>query len=193
MNPSDGRVALRAWSRDDAPFMAEAFADPGIRRYNGPHDREGRPAAPLTPAGAEATIDRFTEDWQRFQASGTAAGVAFVVADAGSGAAAGCCGVDSWNDEDVAQIGYWIAPWARGRGFATRDVVLLTAWLFERGAARVVLTIVSGNEGSAAVARRAGYLYEGTMRSHAVWQGQRCDVLWFAALADEWREPFRRD
>jgi RimJ/RimL family protein N-acetyltransferase len=40
------------------------------------------------------------------------------------------------------------------------------------------------------VARRAGFVYEGTMRSHGVWQGQRCDVMWFAALPLEWpRRP----
>jgi len=24
------------------------------------------------------------------------------------------------------------------------------------------------------------------MRAHGVWQGQRCDVMWFAALPLEW-------
>ena len=32
---SDDIVTLRPWSRDDAWFMAEASADPAIRRYNG--------------------------------------------------------------------------------------------------------------------------------------------------------------
>jgi hypothetical protein len=29
------------------------------------------------------------------------------------------------------------------------------------------------------------------MRAHSVWQGERCDVMWFAALPLEWtmREP----
>jgi RimJ/RimL family protein N-acetyltransferase len=58
--------------------------------------------------------------------------------------------------------------------------------LFELGAARAFLTIVAGNEASAAVARRAGFVYEGTMRSHGVWHGRRCDVMWFAALPLEW-------
>jgi RimJ/RimL family protein N-acetyltransferase len=40
------------------------------------------------------------------------------------------------------------------------------------------------------VARRAGFVYEGTMRGHGVWQGERCDVMWFAALPLEW--PMRR-
>ena len=65
-------------------------------------------------------------------------------------------------------------------------MILLTRWLFELGAARVFLTIVADNDESVAVARRAGFVYEGTMRSHAVWQDQRYDVMWFAALPLEW-------
>jgi RimJ/RimL family protein N-acetyltransferase len=86
----------------------------------------------------------------------------------------------------VAQLGYWIAADARGRGYATRAVILLTRWLFDLGAARAFLTIVAGNQGSTAVARRAGFVYEGTMRAHSVWQGERRDVMWFAALPLEW-------
>ena len=36
------------------------------------------------------------------------------------------------------------------------------------------------------MARRAGFAYEGTMRAYGVWQGQRCDVMLFAALPLEW-------
>lgn len=183
---SDGAVTLRPWSRADAWFMAEAHADPAIRRYNGDHDRLGHPAPPPTVADAEAGIEDFAVHWQAFAAGGTAAGVAFAIVDAGSGELLGCCGVDGWSTEDVAQVGYWIAPGARGHGYATRATVLLTRWLFELGAARVFLTVVAGNEGSVAVARRAGFVYEGTMRAHSVWQGERYDVLWFAALPHEW-------
>jgi RimJ/RimL family protein N-acetyltransferase len=166
--------------------MAEASADPAIRRYNGVHDRQGRPAAPLTELEAVSTIDRFVSSWREFAATGAPREVAFAITDAGSGELVGCCGVDDWGEEDVAQFGYWIAAGARGRGYATRAAILLTRWLFELGAARVFLTIVAGNEASVAVARRAGFLYEGTMRAHSVWQGARCDVMLFAALPHEW-------
>ena len=165
--------------------MAEATADPAIRRYNGGHDRQGRPAPPLDRGGRgrhrpiRAELAGVCCDWNP-------SGVAFAILDARSGELVGCCGVDDWSKEDVAQFGYWIAARARGRGYATRAAILLTRWLFELGAARVFLTIVAGNEDSVAVARRAGFVYEGTMRSHGVWQGQRCDVMWFAALPLEW-------
>jgi RimJ/RimL family protein N-acetyltransferase len=113
--------------------------------------------------------------------------VAFAITDAESGELVGCCGVDDWTGEDVAQFGYWVAAPARGQGYATRAAILLTRWLFEQGAARVCLTIVAGNLESVAVARRAGFAYEGTMRSHGIWQGERCDVMWFATISTDWR------
>ena len=183
---SDGVVTLRHWSRDDAGFIAEATADPAIRRYSVPHDRRGHPIPPLSIADAETLIDEFAANWQAFAATRRPSGVAFAITDAASDEVAGMCGVDEWSGEDVAQIGYWLAPSARGRGYATRAVILLTRWLFGLGAARVFLTIVAGNEASVEVARRAGFAYEGTMRSHGVWDDERCDVMWFAALPHEW-------
>lgn len=191
---SDGLVTLRPWSRDDARFMAEASADPAIRRYNGGHDRLGRPTPPLSISDAEALIEQFSLNREMFDVTGNPSGVVFAILDSASGELVGCCGVDDWSEEDVAQFGYWIAPAARGHGFATRAAILLTRWLFDLGAARVFLTIVAGNDDSIAVARRAGFTYEGTMRAHSVWQGRRRDVMWFAALPLEWAPRWgRRD
>ena len=131
-------------------------------------------------------IDRLGTNRLDFERTGDPTGVVFAIVDATAGELVGCCGVDDWTREDVAQIGYWVTPSARGRGYATRAAILLTRWLFERGAARVFLTVVAGNSGSASVARRAGFEHEGTMRAHGVWQGQRCDVMVFAALTTEW-------
>lgn len=183
---SDGVVLLRPWSKHDAGFMAQANTDPLIRRYNGKLDRHGWPGPLLSVADAEATIDGFALSWQTFQTTANASGVAFAVIDASSGQLAGCCGVDEWTDTDVAQFGYWLAPEARGRGYASRAAVLMTRWLFELGAARVSLKIVAGNDASVAVARRAGFEYEGTMRAYGIWQGERCDVMLFAALPETW-------
>jgi len=189
---SDGVVTLRPWLSEDAVVMAEASADPAIRRYNGALDRLGHPGPPLSIRDAEALIGEWASMWQAFATTGTpAAGVVFAITSARSGEVVGCCGLDDWSKADVAQFGYWIAPDARGHGYATRAVTLITRWLFEEGAARVFVTIVAGNEPSAAVARRAGYVYEGTMRSHSVWEGERCDVMLFAALPAEWTPATR--
>ncbi|MGQ0431014.1 MAG: GNAT family N-acetyltransferase [Microthrixaceae bacterium] len=191
---SDGTVALRPWSREDAWFMTEANADPDIQRYNGALDRFGYPAPSMSARDAERVIAEFDASWKAFETTGTPGpGAAFAIVDATSGDLLGCCGLDDWSETDVVQFGYWISPHARGRGRATRAATLLTRWLFELGAARVVLKIVEGNAASAAVARRAGFVHEGTMRSHGVWQGERCDVMLFAALAIEWTPSVREE
>lgn len=184
---TDGVVSLRPWSSDDAWFMAEANADPDIQRYNGSLDRFGYPGPPMSTSDAERVIAQWTSSWEAFAATGTPGpGVAFAIVDSTTGELLGCCGLDDWSEIDVVQFGYWIGPRARGRGSATRVATILTRWLFGLGAARVVLTIVEGNDASGAVARRAGFVHEGTMRSYGVWQGGRCDVMLFAALATEW-------
>ncbi len=174
---SDEAVVLRPWSFSDATFMVEASRDPAIERYNGP--------APASAADAVAVIERIQESWRTFELEGNPTGAAFAIVDAAAGEPVGMCGVDDWSSTDVAQFGYWLTADARGRGFATRAVTLMTGWLFELGAARVFLTIESDNAGSAAVARRAGFTYEGTLRADGVWQGQRKDVDVFAMLPDE--------
>jgi len=160
--------------------MTEASRDPAIERYNGP--------PPDSLADAISVIERIEQSWRLFEVQGDRTGVAFAIVDAASGEPVGMCGIDDWSDTDVAQFGYWLAADARGRGFATHAVTLMTGWLFDLGAARVFLTIQSENAASAAVARRAGFTYEGTLRSYGVWQGRRQDVDVFAALPDEWIE-----
>jgi len=177
---SDDWVVLRPWTGSDASFIAEASKDPAIARYNAP-------AARSLP-DAVAAIKTFDDNWNTFADSGNPTGVAFAIVDAASDGLVGMCGVDEWSSTAVAQFGYWLAASSRGRGFATRAVLLMTSWLFELGAARVVVTIVSDNVASAAVARRAGFTYEGTLRAYGVWQDQREDVDVFAVLPHEWRE-----
>lgn len=175
---SDGVVVLRPWRLSDAGFMAEASRDQAIKRYNGP--------AAVSVADATSVIERIEQSWRSFEVEGDPAGAAFVIVEAASGEPVGMCGIDNWSSTDVAQFGYWLAAGARGRGLATRAVTLMTGWLFELGAARVFLTIQSENAASVAVACRAGFIYEGTLRADDVWQGQRKDVDVFAVLPDEW-------
>lgn len=178
MTLTDEFVVLRPWTRSEASFIAEASKDPAIERYNSP--------APHSLADAVAQIESFERSWHTFAVSGNPTGVAFAIVDAASGELVGMCGVDDWSSTDVAQFGYWLAAGARGRGFATRAARLMTGWLFKLGAARVFVTVVSENAASAAVARRAGFTYEGTLRSSGVWQDQRQDIDVFAVLPHEW-------
>jgi RimJ/RimL family protein N-acetyltransferase len=59
------------------------------------------------------------------------------------------------------EVGYWTAPWARRRGYATEAAVALTEWAFAHGADRVRLLTALGNSASQGVARRAGFSPDG--------------------------------
>ena len=62
-------------------------------------------------------------------------------------------------------VGYWIAPWARGRGYAAEAATSLAEWALARGAHRVHLLADVANAPSLQVARRAGFIEEGRMRA----------------------------
>jgi RimJ/RimL family protein N-acetyltransferase len=81
-----------------------------------------------------------------------------------------------------AELGYMVAPSARGRGVATAILRELTAWAFEQGIQRCELVISAGNEASERVAERAGYVREGRLRSIHLKQGRREDVTVWSRL-----------
>ena len=90
------------------------------------------------------------------------------------------------------ELGYIVAPAARGRGVASAILSKLTRWaLDERGAQRIYLIIDVQNGASERVAERCGYHREGVMRSIHVKQDRRADAaLWSRLPSDP--DPPRR-
>ncbi len=85
-------------------------------------------------------------------------------------------------DRTGAQIGFWLTPRLRGRGRMTRAVGLVCEFGFRSdrlGLARIEWRAMVGNHASAAVARRAGFRYEGMLRLGGPQRGIRHDV-WIA-------------
>ncbi len=81
-----------------------------------------------------------------------------------------------------AELGYVVAPEARGRGVASAMLRELTAWAFAQGLQRCELFIDVRNPASERVAQRAGYTREGTLRSVHHKQGERVDVTVWSRL-----------
>ncbi|MFY1678471.1 GNAT family N-acetyltransferase [Streptomyces sp. WMMC905] len=91
----------------------------------------------------------------------------------------------------AAEIGFWAVPEHRGRGHVTEAVVAVSHWAFaERGIDRLEWRAEVGNDASLAVARRAGFTLEGTLRSGMANKGTRRDC-WVGSLlpGDVDREP----
>ena len=149
---SDGVVTLRRWRADDAADVARACTDPETARW--------LPVpVPYDLAAGRAYVDgQVPTQW----ADGTAANVAVV--DAVSGELLGAIGLTL--RDGMGEVGYWTAPWARGRGVATRAAGLHAAWALDvLGLPRLELLADVDNLASQRVADRAGFVREGVARA----------------------------
>ena len=91
-------------------------------------------------------------------------------------------------DQGVAEVGYWVAAEARGRGLCTRAVRLVSRWVLEDcGAERLQLRADELNPASRKVAENAGFTEEGTLRSsrYNPRLGRRVDFVMYSLLPDE--------
>jgi RimJ/RimL family protein N-acetyltransferase len=128
------------------------------------------------PACADETfvrgwIRRYGGGWQ----DGSRAGFAIRGRDDGFLGFAGLVDLDLEHRE--GELGYMVAPSARGRGIAPRAVELLTRWGFdELGLIRLELRIDVQNPASERVAERTGYLRDGVLRNVHFKEGLRCDL-----------------
>ena len=91
-----------------------------------------------------------------------------------------------WNGR-AAEVGFTLAPGARGLGAATEGATAMVELLFESlGVQRIHAAIHPKNFPSAMVLERLGFTYEGTHRQ-AYWVGDECtDDVIFGLLRSDW-------
>lgn len=175
---TDGVVALRHWRPSDAPDVVRALADGSVARW--------LPVPlPYRPADAEDFLGRVVPEERE---SGT--GLPLAVVDAADGALLGAVALHPERRFALGEVGYWVAPWARGRGVAGRAALLLARWgVRELGLARVSLLADVDNAASQRVAEKAGFVHEGVLRSvRAEVRGPgRRDLRCYALTAEQLR------
>jgi RimJ/RimL family protein N-acetyltransferase len=139
-----GDLLLRPLHVGDAAALV-AGADASVGRWTStPY--------PLTLPAAEALIADAARRW----ADG--AGARFAVVEAGSVVGtAGLLHVDAANSD--AEVGYWLAPSARGRGLGRRSTQLLCDWaVTELGCGRLHLEVDWDNPASHRTALACGFV-----------------------------------
>lgn len=166
----DGEIVLRAFTEADVPAIVEACRDPEIPRWT-------------------RVPDDYTEEHARdFIAQTSESAGSFAITDRGTGEFLGAIGARAL-DMRVVDIGYWVAPWARGHGVATRALRLVARFaVHELGAGRVQLTTEPGNIASQRVAEKAGFRREGVLRSLLEIKGRRRDCVIFSLLPADLEE-----
>jgi RimJ/RimL family protein N-acetyltransferase len=175
---SDGVVTLRPWGEaGDVEAITTACNDRAIADF-----LDFIPS-PYTEQDARDAIAHFQAGW----ADGSASN--FAITDAGSGEAIGSIGV-RWiePEQGVAEVGYWVAPLARGKGACTRAVRLIARWVIEdHGLERLQLRTDEQNAASRKVAENAGFTQEGVLRSsrYNPRLGRRVDFVMYSLLRGE--------
>lgn len=124
------------------------------------------------------------ERYEQGREDGTREG--FAIVDAEDGSFLGIAvAVRIDKEANEAELGYILAPEARGRGAATEGLRLLTEWGFERGWERLELRGDADNEASRRVAERCGYTLEGILRSVYFKEGRRSDMFIYSRLPSD--------
>jgi RimJ/RimL family protein N-acetyltransferase len=167
---ADEIVLLRPPASADVPAIAAACVDPEIARWT-------TVPAPYTPDHAR----RFVAQTRRWWREGRT-GAIFAILERSSGSLVGMIGLEP-AEPGLAEVGYWVAPEARRRGYATRAVRLVSTWAFtDPGLVRLELHTLVGIEASAAVAAKAGFTREGVARRGIVVRGERMDGVVFSLV-----------
>ncbi|HEX4717244.1 MAG TPA: GNAT family protein [Thermoleophilaceae bacterium] len=85
-----------------------------------------------------------------------------------------------------AEVGFWLAPWARGRGIGSGAVGVACRWAFDHwGLVRIEMTTLPDNEASLALARKLGFRREGLLRSRNFERGNQVDIAILAVLVGD--------
>lgn len=134
--------------------------------------------ATYTHSEAVAFIER---QWGRNTNEG---GLSLAITDAATDVALGLIVLQLHPQQGVAGLGYWIVPSRRGEGWAPRAVDLVTGWGLTTGAlARIEAWVEPSNAASQRVLAKAGYEYEGTLRSFLAFETRRADAMVFSRVA----------
>jgi RimJ/RimL family protein N-acetyltransferase len=126
-----------------------------------------------------------------------AGGVRYVIAGSATDEVLGAVSLQRVQpDRAQAEIGYWVAPWARGNGLAVRAVRAMAQAAFAAGLGRIELCAEWENTISQRVALAAGFRREGVRRAAAQREldGKtiRYDLVVFARVISDPGEPVPR-
>jgi [ribosomal protein S5]-alanine N-acetyltransferase len=171
---TDGEIRLRLLAEADLEALIEAVQDPEVPRWT-------RIPSPYGESEARAWLDHE----ERLRAGGE--GLGTLIVEAATDRLLGGIGLVHIDWEEArCELGYWLTAEARGRAMMTRAVRLLAEWTFESlPIERITILAAVENDRSRAVAERAGFTFEGVLRSYIIFKDGRHDVATYSLLRGE--------
>ncbi|WP_216897945.1 GNAT family N-acetyltransferase [Nocardia alni] len=166
---TDGVVWLSRPTSADIDGIVECCQEPSISRWT-------TIPVPYRRVHAEKFLDGVVQGWAEGRPT-------WALRETAGGPVAGMVDLTpEGKDRTGGQMGFWLVPRLRGRGLMSRAVGLVCEFGFRPdrlGLVRIEWRAMVGNHASAAVARRAGFRYEGRLRLGGPQRGVRHDV-WIA-------------
>ncbi|MFF7973477.1 GNAT family N-acetyltransferase [Streptomyces sp. NPDC007905] len=154
---SEPALLLRPWEPGDAAALIGAYRDDALRRWT------------RSVVEDEAGAVRWIQEQRRGWETGRRFGFAVVESGAAPSRLLGhaVLKVAAAPGASLAEVGYWTAAPARGRGVAPRALRALTDWAFAafggEGLARLELLHQVDNPASCRVAQKCGYELTGLL------------------------------
>jgi ribosomal-protein-alanine N-acetyltransferase len=164
------RLHMRRFEMQDLGVAATLYSQPEVMKYI-------RDGSPWSRAFTEEQLQRMIDEERRLGFGNWA------LIHTVSGTFLGECGLSEWDIEGTREIevGYLLSPEAWGKGYATEAVRAVRDYSFTTlKLPRLIALIHPENEGSARVARKAGFTYEGDV---PFWGKQ---VYCYALMRDAW-------
>ncbi len=172
---SDDRLLLRLPAEEDVEAVTRACQDAELQRWI-------PVPVPYERAHAVEFVASRPERWAAADGEMT-----FAITGRDDGMLLGMVGLHA-HDATMREIGFWTAPWARGRGVMTDAARLVCRFGFDvLGLQRIEWWAGVGNHGSWRVAEKLGFQREGTCRSRLLHRGDRVDGWVAGLLAGELR------
>jgi len=158
-------ATLRDWRLEDAAWYVAQLSDQEILRF--------------TTESAETRTDQLRDAITKLAAAPRQAGFAIVRPDTGD-LAGNIAAVLDDTDETAAEISYWVAAEARGRGLATQAVRELCVWIRTNWPAvrHIGLWTHADNIASQRVALAAGFHRQQSRDGYRTVAGQRWPTQW---------------
>lgn len=173
------RLVLRPFTTADIPDTQASCADELTQHW-----------LPLPrPYTLDSAAQYCTVQAPQLRQSGD--GIAFAVADPASDRLLGSISVKKTNWRTLtSEVGYWVSPWARGKGLAAEATRAVGEWLFARqGFERLELLTAAGNAASQRVADKAGFTRESVLRNAGITHSGRVDLIVFSLIRADLTPP----
>jgi len=173
---TSARLVLRRFRADDIETFVRYRADPAVARFQSWED--------FSNADGQA----FFASMNRQHPDTPGEWFQFAIELAATGAMIGDCALHALagNAQEV-EIGFTLAPFHQGRGYATEAVVRLLDYVFGPLAKERATAITDErNAASIAVLERLGFVRDPAPREPVIFKGEQCDEHLYSVRREDW-------